>query len=261
MRDEIARRLRKAAALRRARAEVFHNSEDVGEENFMSAGELRALAEATGITAGTRVLDLCCGMGGPALYLAQATGCRILGVDISPAAIQIARARAESRDLGQRIAFLVADSSRLPLATEFPAVLLLETLLAIEDKACLLQEVGRLLRPGGRFGLTLEEGRPLSAEERRSLPEGDQVWLVPEDEFRALLEAASFQIRLLEDHTTAQADLAGRLRDAYSADREAIVAALGAGTYDDLITSHTRWVDWLTAGRVRKLVLVVERRV
>ncbi len=51
-----------------------------------------------------------------------------------------------------------------------------------------------------------------------------------------------------------------RLTDAYSADRDAIVRRLGAATYDGLITTHARWVEWLTACRVRKLARVLERR-
>ena len=40
-----------------------------------------------------------------------------------------------------------------------------------------------------------------------------------------------------------------RLTDAYSADRDAIVRCLGAATYDGLMTTHARWVEWLTAWR------------
>ena len=257
---EVAQRLRAAAALRRARARAFRDGEDVGQENFMSATEIRALAEATGIRAGGQVLDLCCGTGGPGLLLARDLGCRVLGVDVSLASIRLARSRPEIQALGRRVAFVVADSSSLPLATEFPAVLLLETMLMIEDKARLLQEVGRLLRPNGRFGLTLEAGRPLTEDERRSIPEGESVWLIPEGDFTALVEATDFQICLIEDHTAAHAELAERLTDAYSADCDAIVARLGAPTYDQLITAHRWWVEWLTTRRVRKLALVLERR-
>ena len=49
----------------------------------MSAREILNLARATGVDARTRVLDLCCGSGGPALHLARQTGCRIVGVDRS----------------------------------------------------------------------------------------------------------------------------------------------------------------------------------
>ena len=66
----------------------------------MSAEEiLMTLARAAGVTAGARVLDLCCGRGGSALHLAQETGCWIVGVDRSPEAIYLARAATEHRGL------------------------------------------------------------------------------------------------------------------------------------------------------------------
>ena len=88
-----------AAALRRAHDEAYDEGEYVGQENFMSADEILALVRAAGVTAGARVLDLCCGRGGPALHLAQETGCWIVGVDRSPEAIYLARAATEHRGL------------------------------------------------------------------------------------------------------------------------------------------------------------------
>ncbi len=254
-------RARVAAALRRAHDEAYLEGEHVGQENFMSADEILALARAAGVTAGARVLDLCCGRGGPALHLAQETGCRIVGVDRSPEAIHLARAAAKRRGLGRHTTFLVADAEAVPLAapTTFDAVVLYETMLAFADKTLLLREVRRLLRPGGRFGLTLEEGRPLSREERRSIPDGENVWLIPEDAFLALLEAAGFRALRVEDHTAAHADVVRRLAAAFRRDRVAITAAVGAAAYDELIVAHERWVEWLGASRVRKLALVAER--
>ncbi|MDP9370898.1 MAG: methyltransferase domain-containing protein [Chloroflexota bacterium] len=250
-------RARLAAALRPAREAGYGAGEYVGQENFMSAGEILALARDTGVTARALTLDLCCGTGGPSRYLARQTGCRIVGVDRDPDAIRLARALADGAG-ADRGAFLMADAGRLPFAARFDAALLLETMLAIEDKARLLTEVRRLLRPGGRFGLTLEEGRPLTDEERRRLPEGDAVWLVTEAEFLVLLEGAGFRVRQVEDHTAAHAALARRLGDAFGGDRDAIAAAVGRARYGEIITAHRQWVAWLAARRVRKLAIVAE---
>jgi sarcosine/dimethylglycine N-methyltransferase len=254
------RRASLAAALRLAHVQAHHGGEYVGQESFISAGEILDLTQAAGVDAKTRVLDLCCGSGGPALHLARQTGCRILGVDRSSEAIHLARTSTEHQGLDRRATFIVSDALCPPIdAASFDAVLLYETMLAFENKRPLLRVVHKLLRPGGRFGLTLEEGRPLSSAERRRVPGGEEVWLVPEGRFRALLEAAGFRVRWVEDYTAAHAEVARRLAVAFRRDRAAIARAVGAQACDELVMAHERWVEWLDARRMRKLAVVAQR--
>jgi methylase of polypeptide subunit release factors len=103
-------RLRLVAALRPAHIQAHREGEYVGQESFMSAREILNLARATGVDARTRVLDLCCGSGGPALHLARQTGCRIVGVDRSSEATYLARTSAEHQGLDRRGTFIVAEA-------------------------------------------------------------------------------------------------------------------------------------------------------
>lgn len=247
------------AALRRARDAAYGEGEHIGQESFMRAGEILALARAADVTPGSLVLDLCCGTGGPALYLARKTGCRVVGVDLSAQGIRLAASTARAAGLTRRVHFLVADGLRLPLAAAFDVVLLLETFLAFEDKAALLHEVAGVLCPGGRFAFTLEEGRPLSREERARMPGGDGIWLVPEDEFLPLLRSSCFRVRQLEDCTAAHADMAGRLAMMYARHQRAIAASVGASLCDETIAADVRWAELLHTRRVRKLAIVTER--
>ena len=208
----------------------------------MTADEIRALAVRAGIGPGVSVLDLCCGIAGPGRLLTQELGCDYLGVDASASAIAIARERA--RDLH----FEVASVPPLP-AGSFDVVLLLETMLAFADKDALVREVAAALRPGGRFAFTLEEGAPLTADERVAMPNSHTVWLTPLDELTASLDRAGLTVVWVEDHSRAHRATAAALADAY--------AARGV---DGLVTSHRLWVDWLDAGRVRKLALVAAPR-
>lgn len=245
------------ATLRRAGGVALPPGEYVGQESFVSAGEIRALATAIGIRSGDRVLDLCCGAGGISLYLVEQTGCRVLGIDLSRAAIRLARDQAARRGLGDRAGFLVAEATRPPFARTFSAVLVIETMLAIEDKLGLLRAIRRVLEPGGRVGLTLESGEPLTRDERR-MPEGDRTWLVPEAEFRALAQAAGFRVRQVDDRTVAHAGRAAGLAAAFLSERAGIEWALGADAYHHLLAGHRCWAHWLSTGRVRKLMLTLE---
>jgi SAM-dependent methyltransferase len=241
-------------ALHRARVSAYAPGEFVGQESFMTAGEIRALGVQAGVRPGATVLDLCCGVAGPGRFLTRQLGCTYLGVDASASAVAIARERAG--DLPCR--FAVAHVPPLP-AGPFDVVLQLETMLAFEDKDALVRSVSAALEPGGRFAFTLEEGRPLTAAERAAMPDADTVWLTPLEEMAASVERAGLVITSQEDHSRAHRTTAQALADAFAADAEAIAAQIGRWALDDLLAAHRLWIDWLDEGRVRKFALVAER--
>jgi SAM-dependent methyltransferase len=241
-------------ALQGARASAYAPGEFVGQESFMTATEIRALAAQAGIGPGVAVLDLCCGVAGPGRLLTQELHCRYLGVDASPSAVAIARERAGVLPCQ----FVVAQIPPLP-AGHFDVVLLLETMLAFKDKDALVREIFPALRPGGRFALTLEEGQPLTAAEREAMPQADTVWLTPLDELAASLERAGLVLTWQEDHSSAHRATAQALADALAADAEEIAAQIGRARLEELLAAHRLWIEWLDAGRVRKLALVARR--
>jgi SAM-dependent methyltransferase len=241
-------------ALLRARLSAFAPGEFVGQESFMTAGEIRGLAAQAGIGPGVAVLDLCCGIAGPGRFLTRELGCAYLGVDASASAVALARERAG--DLPCR--FAVAHVPPVPTGP-FDVVLLLETMLAFEDKDALLREIFPVLGPGGRLAFTLEEGAPLTAAERSAMPNADTVWLTPLGEMTASLERAGFVVTWQEDHSRAHRATARALADAFAADADRIAARIGRRALDELLAAHRLWVGWLDAGRVRKFALVARR--
>jgi SAM-dependent methyltransferase len=242
-------------ALRRARGSAYAPGEFVGQESFMTAAEIRALAVRAGVGPRVTVLDLCCGIAGPGRFVTRELGCAYLGVDASASAVAIAREHAG--DLPCR--FAVADVPPLPAAGPFDVVLLLETMLAFEDKDALVGEIFPALTPGGRFAFTLEEGAPLTAAERAAMPDADTVWLTPLQEMVATLQRVGLVVTWQEDHTPAHRATAQALADAFAADGEAIAKQIGRRALHDLLAAHRLWVEWLDAGRVRKLAVVAER--
>jgi SAM-dependent methyltransferase len=238
-------------ALGPARESAFAPGEFVGQESFMTAGEIRALGERAGIAPGLTVLDLCCGIAGPGRFLTRELGCAYLGVDASASAVAIARERAG--DLPCH--FAVARIPPVP-AGPFDVVLLLETILAFEDKDALVGAIAAALRPGGRFAFTLEEGAPLTAAEHAAMPDADTVRLTPLDEMIASLERAGLALTWQEDHSRAHRATARALADAFAADADAIAAQIGRPALDELLAAHRLWIEWLEEGRVRKFAMV-----
>jgi SAM-dependent methyltransferase len=241
-------------ALHRARMSAYAPGEFVGQESFMTAGEIRALGVQAGIGPGVTLLDLCCGVGGPGRYLARELGCDYLGVDASASAVAVARERAG--DLPCR--FVSAHVPPFPVGF-FDVVLLLETMLAFEDKDVLVRGVAATLRPGGRLAFTLEEGTPLTPAERAAMPDADTVWLTPLDEMAGSLERAGLVVTSEEDHSQAHRAVVRALADAFTADAEAIAMQVGRRALDELLAAHRLWIEWLDEGRIRKLALVAER--
>jgi SAM-dependent methyltransferase len=241
-------------ALRRARVSAYAPGEFVEQESFMTAGEIRALAARAGIGPGVSVLDMCCGIAGPGRFLTRELGCAYLGVDASASAVAIARERAV--DLPCR--FAIAHIPPVP-AGPFDVVLVLETMLAFEDKDALVREIAAALRPGGRLAFTLEAGPTLTATERTAMPDADTVWLSPLDEMAASLERAGLLLTWQEDHSRAHLATARALAGAFAADAEDIAAQIGRRALDELVAAHRLWIEWLDEGRVRKFALVAER--
>jgi SAM-dependent methyltransferase len=243
------------AALESARRAAYPPGEYVGQESFLSATQIRRLANHARIGPGVAVLDVCCGVAGPGRLITAERGCRYLGVDFSASALRIARERA--RDLPCRF----VEASVPPLPDEgFDVVLLLETMLAFPDKPALLAEVARVLGPGGRVACTVEEGRPLTPAERAAMPDADTVWPVELADLTAMLEAAGLTLVRQEDWTAAHAGTAAALLWRFRAEEAGIAERIGAAAVRELIEAHERWVEWLGSRRVRKLALVAERR-
>ena len=241
-------------ALHRARVSAYAPGEFAGQESFMTAGEIRALASRAGIGPEVAVLDLCCGVAGPGRLILEELGCDYLGVDAAESAVAIARERAN----GVPCRFVTAEVPPLP-AGPFDVVLLLETMLAFEDKDTLIRDIAAALAPGGRLAFTLEEGEPLTTAEREAMPDADTVWLTPLDEMARLLERAGLVVTWQEDHSRAHLATARALADAFAADADAIAAQVGRRALDELLAAHRLWIEWLDEGRVRKLTLVAER--
>jgi ubiquinone/menaquinone biosynthesis C-methylase UbiE len=135
-------------------SESFHFAVFAGDEPLEEAivATERRLADAAGLRPSMKVLDVGCGVGGPALNLAEHTGAHITGVNIVPRQLDIARRRAAERGLAERTRFVLCDAMQMDFPDDvFDAVYLFEAGCHMPDKPRFYAECARVLRPGGVF--------------------------------------------------------------------------------------------------------------
>ena len=110
------------------------------------------LAELSGITADTAVLDIGSGIGGPARVMAATCGCCVTGVDLSESFVDAARYLTERTGQSAQVSFQTASALDLPFAGgRFDVALLQHVAMNIFERARLYREIHRVLKSGGRF--------------------------------------------------------------------------------------------------------------
>ena len=165
----------------------------------------RALADWAGITS-AQVLDVGCGIGGPARMLAHSFGCTVTGVDLTAGYCRDATALSQQVGLGARTRFACASAHDLPFADgRFPWVWTQHAAMNIPDKRAMYAEIARVLQPGGRLVLhdiVAGPGRePCFPVPWASTP--DASFLLPARGVHELLSAAGLRERAWEDLTKA----------------------------------------------------------
>jgi SAM-dependent methyltransferase len=120
--------------------------------------------------AGRRVLNVGCGEGLDAVILA-ALGAKVIGLDISDAAVAVTKARAYANGVTDRLTALVADATALPVSSGSIDVILAAAVMHHVDIRRAAAELARVLRPGG-VAVFVEPlaGPPLVQLVKRMLP-------------------------------------------------------------------------------------------
>nr|WGO49567.1 methyltransferase [Streptomyces lavendulae] len=120
---------------------------------------------------GQRLLDVGCGIGVPALRIAEAHDVHVTGVNISRQQITQAAERADASGARGRASFLFADAMDLPFDDgSFDGAWAIESLLHLTDQSTALAQLHRVVRPGGRLVVAdLCQREPFTGEDRALL--------------------------------------------------------------------------------------------
>jgi len=160
------------------------------------------------LTPGATLLDVGCGVGGPARMAAVRHGCRVTGIDLSPDFVELARSLTERLGLTSQVTHDVGSATELPYADgTFARAMLNHVGMNIADKAGVFTEVRRVLEPGGLFAV-YEQMRTGDGELVYPLPWADaeaSSFVDTRVGYAELLGDAGFIVEHDEDRTAANA--------------------------------------------------------
>lgn len=196
----------------------------------------RRLARSLDLKPGERVLDVASGPGATAFLLAGEFGVTVDGVDLGEQSVAKASARAAELGVSETVRFHVGDAERLPFGdATFDAVVSECAFCTFPDKPTAAAEMARVLKPGGRVGITdvaLDSTR--LHEELRSLA----GWVAcladarPLEEYVSILADAGLNTRLTEDHDEGLARMVRQIDDRLVAFKIAKVPALDSVDFE-----------------------------
>ena len=197
----------------------------------------RIMVEKGRIDASSRALDLGCGNGTTAIWLARQTGCHATGIDLSGVRIDNAKASRERQEPGlrDRLAFEKASATELPFAEgQFDRVWSQAVIYHVPDKRTVLKEVYRVLAKGGIFVFDdlVKPKQQVSPESQRFVY--DRLLYDTEFSFESYQDALKAQgFELLE-----AVDISSHLRQSY--------LCLADRTPKGETGEHAAHYEWLT---------------
>lgn len=253
-------------ANRALRRDLWLEGDDLGQQSFVTPAYFDRFAAILGMGADSRVLDVGSGTGGPALYLAERTGCDMTGLEVNEVGVEIAHRMTAEAGIGDRVRFVQADGMDMPFPDgSFDIVISMNVMNVFADKVGLFREVRRVLRPGGTWAFLSGtfEFAPGDEEARDRVVRGYAIPQYPDSlaAYREMLAEADFE---LEEITEFIGDFRRTMRrwlDAWTAHRDAIAEEQGAEQTDHHIVYFQHYLRLIEEGRAANHFVVCTRPV
>jgi SAM-dependent methyltransferase len=160
------------------------------------------LADRLPIKSDQHILDIGCGLGGPARYIAKRFHCTLSGIDITEPFVEAANKLTTLVRMEGQVKIRHGDGQRLPYPdSHFDGAYTQHVTMNVADRRKFFAEAYRVLKPGAFFALT-EHGLGAKGNPHYPVPwsaDGSVAYLVTPSETRAFLEETGFEDIVVED--------------------------------------------------------------
>ena len=251
-----------APLMQQLRHEAY--GKDIGQHSWATADELAEDIPRLQLTRASRLFDLGCGPCGPLTFIVAQTGCQGFGADSSAEAIAAGRTRAAAMNLEQLLTLQQADlNDPLPFANAaFDAVLSVDVVLHLRNRAAVFQEVARVLVPGGRFLFTdagVITGAISDKEIQSRAIHGNTQFAPPGCNEQALEAAGLFLLEQCDRTASLLKNAIGRLA-ARRAHQAALEKLEGRAAYERQLTYLETVVELSQRGALSRWMYLAESR-
>lgn len=237
---------------------------DIGQNSWLTVDEYARLLPWLNLSADTHALEVASGSGGPALYLAHVTGCRVTGIDANASGVATASEMAARAGAAQRVRFSVADANTaLPFDNDsFDGLLCIDAMNHLPDRLGVFQEWHRVLRVGRRALFTdpVVITGPVTNDELALRSSIGLFLFVPPGINERLIEQAGFYLVHQEDVTANAALVSGRWHRARQAHKDELLRIEGEDRFEGLQRFFAAVHDLTSQRRLSRLAYVVEKR-
>jgi arsenite methyltransferase len=173
------------------------------------------LGQILNLTPRSRVLDVAAGRGTSAFHLVKRFQCEVVGIDYGGKSVDEAAQAAKAMGLYERVCFHRADAERLPFADQsFDAVICECAFCTFPNKPAAAEEFARVLRVGGRVGLSDLTRNGVLAPDL----DGLLSWIAciadaqPAATYAELLSTSGLKVSIIEEHDAALRDFVEQVR-------------------------------------------------
>ena len=226
---------------------------DFDQDHYGGVHVVDVLADRAGIRREHHVLDVCSGMGGPARWISHRYGCRVTGLDFTESRVEAAKRLTRRVRLDHLVDFVHGDATAMPLSdSRYDVLIGQESWLHIPDKAALIQQCARVVKPSGTIAFTdvVLRAELTRGEQERLAAEMHAPTIASADRYTELLENNGCQVELREDLSDEWKRILVDRLAMYRSLRDTTIAKFGEARFLEYDRAYSHFVGLFVAGKL-----------